>query len=225
MSYVIVNEDGEALVNLLDQARSFICSHRDEINAPYCDALCASIDAALAKNPAGVEQHGDSGLTGAASGPPLTYTNPAPHAAAPLHAASSVTLQVSASAQAPPTGALATAVAHLTFSQEHRDNTGEWPDMDAVQGSIQMALDVLRCPHPMVQQTITHVGELRIDTETRCAKCGVLLKTTDPKHSIQPQMRRLLCSRCGKPVAIGNGESQSDWGDNVRCYPSCGEKP
>lgn len=39
------------IVNLLDQARSFICSHRDEINAPYCDALCASIDAALAKNP------------------------------------------------------------------------------------------------------------------------------------------------------------------------------
>lgn len=45
---------------LLDRALSFVGSHRDTINGPFCDALCADIRAALAKNPDHLAAAGDS---------------------------------------------------------------------------------------------------------------------------------------------------------------------
>lgn len=30
-----------------------------------------------------------------------------------------------------------------------------------------------------------------------------------------------LCTRCGTRLHLGDGKTQSDWGDNPRCYPQC----
>lgn len=30
-----------------------------------------------------------------------------------------------------------------------------------------------------------------------------------------------LCVKCGKPVTLGDGKTQSEWGENIRCHPEC----
>lgn len=52
--------------------------------------------------------------------------------------------------------------------------------------------------------------------EGSCAH-GILLKFTCPVC-----LARDHCTKCGKPVTLGDGKTQSDWGENIRCYPNCG---